>query len=259
MNTAVPWLSIVTVVKDDDCGFGKTANSIAGQTESGYEWIVIDGSIDKFKIPAIIRELLPNSNYRIDWQPPQGIYGAMNRALELVSGTYIYFLNAGDVLLDPSTLEDVHEIVQSNSPDWIVGRVEIQELSGNFVRSSNWSYAKEKQAIFARGKFPPHQGTFVRTELLRSVNGFDLSYSIAADYAAALAISQLAEPHMTDRLVARFVEGGVSTQGRIESVREFHRARREVLRPKGVAAIRERFHYGKQLISFYLVSKLRNR
>lgn len=259
MNTAVPWLSIVTVVKDDDIGFGKTADSIARQTESGYEWIVIDSSLDEFRIPAIIRDSLPNSNYRIEWQAPQGIYSAMNAGLAMASGTFIYFLNAGDAFIDEFTLRDIRDTVESDFPSWIVGRVEIHEISGEVVHSSHWNYAREKRAMFARGHFPPHQGTFVRTELLRRVNGFDLSFSIAADYAAALALSQLADPYMTDRLVARFVEGGVSTQRRVESVTEFHRARRKVLTPNGLAATREHLNYWKQLISIFLLSKLRSR
>ena len=39
-----PWLSIITVVKDDPEGFARTAESIAGQNLKGVEWVVIDGS-----------------------------------------------------------------------------------------------------------------------------------------------------------------------------------------------------------------------
>ena len=49
-----PWLSIITVVKDDPQGFARTAESIAGQNVTGVEWVVIDGSANAAVIPGIL-------------------------------------------------------------------------------------------------------------------------------------------------------------------------------------------------------------
>jgi hypothetical protein len=85
--------------------------------------------------------------------------------------------------------------------------------------------------------------------LLEQIGGFDTSYRIAADYAAFLRLSQLADPLIVDYVIAEFFEGGVSSVNWQESFREFHRARRSILQPTGTAALREQFetrvHFAK--------------
>jgi GT2 family glycosyltransferase len=181
----------------------------------------------------------------------------MNRGLEDATGEYIYFLNAGDSFFNDQVLEELYSLIRSGSPQWIVGLVEIQELGGNSVISAEWDYAAEKRALFGRGRFPPHQGTIVRTDALRSVGGFAEKYRIAADYAVALALSQVSDPLMSSRVIAKFVEGGVSTSHWKESFREFHRARREIFTPVGFAAAVEVFHYWTHFGKVFLARSLK--
>ena len=93
--------------------------------------------------------------------------------------------------------------------------------------------------MFARGRFAPHQGTFASADELRASGGFDVSFRIAADYAAFLTLTTMSTPVMLEFPIARFHEGGLSTQNWQESFREFHRARRSILQPHGTAAARE--------------------
>lgn len=242
----MPWLSVVTVVKDDLDGFTRSLASLREQDVDGVEWVVIDGSSDAGAIPgALSQEGAPSAVYR--HEAPRGIYPAMNAALELASGDVAYFLNAGDTLADPTVLARVREHL-GGSAVWGFGPVEIEEASGSVVVTPRWDYRAEKRAGFSRGLFPPHQGTFVRASVLRRIGGFDASYRIAADYACALRLSLLADPVELPFVIARFREGGTSTLRWQESFREFHRARREILRPSGAAALRESWesirHFG---------------
>jgi hypothetical protein len=41
-----PWLSVITVVKDDAEGFARTAASLSQQNLEGVEYIVVDSSTD---------------------------------------------------------------------------------------------------------------------------------------------------------------------------------------------------------------------
>jgi glycosyltransferase involved in cell wall biosynthesis len=252
----VPWLTVVTVVKDDPQGFERTLKSLDQQDLDGIEFVVVDSSNDSETIPKVLSEVL-FSNSHVTWTEPSGIYSAMNTGLRQAQGDYIYFLNAGDAFCDENVLREIWAIVESVKPVWIVGRVEIFERSGATVPSRSWDYQAEKKALFARGLFPPHQGTIVRTEALRSVGGFNGQFAIAADYAAALSLSQVSTPHMTDRLIATFFEGGVSTERWQESFREFHRARRLILTPRGFDSLVERFNYGKHYASVWLIRRLR--
>jgi hypothetical protein len=242
------WLSIITVVKDDYPGFVQTLESITQQNLTGVELCVVDSSIDS----DAIKDALSSSTaiaHSYEWVEPIGIYPAMNTGVGQANGEYVYFLNAGDLLASADVLERLHKSTRDASPSWVFGPVRIVSVDGSSVITPAWDYAKEKSALFSRGLFPPHQGTLARRELLEQIGGFDTSYRIAADYAAFLRLSQLADPLIVDYVIAEFFEGGVSSVNWQESFREFHRARRSILQPTGTAALREQFetrvHFAK--------------
>ena len=245
------WLSIVSVVKDDPGGLARTIDSIIEQNYSGVEVIVVDSSNPPVDLCA--GSSSNNLEIRCVWVEPSGVYPAMNKGLQEAKGEYIYFLNAGDTFVDSTVLTDIREIVVEANPDWIVGLVEIEEQSGRTVTSAQWDFDSEREHLFARGVFPPHQATFTKTSLLRQVGGFDVNYRIAADYAAALQLSVQAKPEMTHRVIACFREGGLSTNEWKESFKEFHRARREIFAPRGRDSLIEQFNYFKHFAAVWLV------
>ncbi len=251
-----PWLTIVTVVKDDPPGFDRTSASISEQELDGVEWVVVDGSEDPEAVPAAI-SATPLLTARYRWTEPAGVYPAMNAGLADATGTYILFLNAGDTLHGSGALATVRDIVIQDDPVWMYGQVSFISPRGDAVIPPSFDYQHEKAASFSRGRFPPHQGTVVRASALREVGGFDTTYRIVADYAAFLRISLLADPATTSAVIADFYEGGVSSTAWRSSLREFHRARREILRPTGLAGFRERWETGTQFVRMSAVRALR--
>ena len=240
-----PWLSVITVVKDDSDGFARTAASLQQQDLDGVEYVVIDSSSDQQAIPTALDGTRLKSTYV--WQEPAGIYPAMNSGLREASGDFVYFANAGDTFFRADVLACTRPLVHGH--DWAYGPVEIIERDGRHVFTPPWDYAAERSAFFSRGLFPAHQGTFARRNLLLDWRGFDTRFSIAADYAMALRLSQVSDPIVLPFVVASFREGGASTVGWQESFHQFHAARREILAPTGAASIREHFdtrlHFAK--------------
>ncbi|MDO9484491.1 MAG: glycosyltransferase [Actinomycetota bacterium] len=234
--TDQPWLSIVTVVKDDSPALARSLVSLSSQDLDDLEFIVIDSSQDNEHVPALLHQTDPPADFH--WTPPAGVYAAMNLGLEKAHGRYIYFLNAGDELL-PDALRRVRAIAEQTDAGWLIGTVEVVAANGSSVVTPAWDFAAEQRSLFARGHFAPHQGTFAALADLRQVGGFDPSFQIAADYAAFLQLSRLSTPVMIEFPIARFHEGGLSTQRWRESFAEFHRARRTILKPRGWAAVRE--------------------
>ena len=229
------WLSIITVVRNDASGLARTRESVTRNDLNGVDWTVVDSSQD----PAAVESLVEGIG-RYQWVSPEGIYPAMNCGLELADGEYVMFLNAGDELSSPDTLACVRGLLAGQPCAWAYGHIEIVEPSGASVMSSTWDYGHEKHHFFARGSFPPHQGTFTRLSDLRELGGFDTSYRIAADYKVFLQLTQRADPVVLPIVVARFPAGGASSQNWFHSLGEFHRARLEVLAPSGGASVRER-------------------
>lgn len=245
MTVYEPWLTVVTVVKDAHDAFARTVESLASQSERDFEFVVIDSSSDTATVSGI-GSSLPHS---YTWSPPQGIYAAMNIGLSKAAGRYIYFLNAGDVLDSPQTLDRVRRSLEDRAPTWAFGPVRITGTDNKVTVTPEWDYRDHQASLFARGSFPPHQGTFVQREILTAIGGFDLSYRVAADYAAFLKISQLADPQILDFVIANFTEGGTSTTQWLESFREFHTARRRTFRPTGLASVSEFALTVKQIVA----------
>jgi hypothetical protein len=212
-----PWLTIATVVKDDPVGFKSTLNSIDEQGESDFQIVVVDSSSEHL--------VVDHTQLDYFWTPPAGIYPAMNHALAQATGEYIYFLNAGDTLAHADTLQRVRNVL-SALPLWAYGLIEIKDLSSHrTVISSDFDYLAERKNYFARGKFPPHQATFVQTNALRSIGGFDPQFTITADYAAMLKLSAIANPIYIPEVIAEFVKGGISDTDWKSASKQFHKAR----------------------------------
>ena len=256
----MPTLSIITVLKDDAWGLGQTMASLV--TSSGFnradvEWIIIDGSIDPEWVKALVSESALEPT--LIWEPPSGIYEAMNTGLNLATGNYVYFLNAGDRLRDTSVLSSVVQVLKEQTPEWLYGQVAFLDKEGREVIPPAFDFRREKRALFARGRFPPHQGTVARRSLLQSIGGFDTKYRVSADYVAALRLSLVAEPLELTQVIAEFTAGGVSTQHWEQSLREFHEARLDVFDPHGTKKIVESIRTMKLRLARGLYESLRRR
>lgn len=252
------WLTVITVVKDDATGFTRTLESLQRQDLSRVEFLIIDGSADRTQIPGILSTCGFSAEYR--WVAPAGIYAAMNEGIALAQGTYSFFANAGDTLFDDEVLARVASAA-SQEPEWLFGPVEIISVSGESVLTPEWNYQAEKAQCFSRGHFPCHQGTFMRTSTLREVGGFRTDLEIVSDYAMFLEFSRISDPVVLRFPIARFSEGGISTTRWRQSLREFHRARMEILRPRGAVLVREHWNsvtgFARMLAYRGVVSKMR--
>lgn len=236
--TPAPLLSIVTVVKDDPEGLRLTLNSVLPSLDERTQVTVIDGSRDAEETSGIVSEY---GSHAVDlyWSAPAGVYPAMNEGLRHAVGHYVLFLNAGDELHDPAAMTTVLATLEREAPRWLVARVAFADGSGRVVEPPQFDYAVEQRHHFARGVFPPHQGTVVRTQDLLALGGFDESYRITADYKAALQLSTIAEPFLSDVVLATFHAGGVSGTHWQDSMREFRRARHEVYGLHGWPKVRD--------------------
>jgi len=166
--------SIITVVKDDPEGFAASLNSLEEQTHRDFEFVVVDSSND----PAAISQMLEDFGLNGDipthyqWCTPNGIYPAMNLGLDNATGAFTYFLNAGDQLHAPDVLAKVAHKLENKNATWLFGPVEITDLDNNTITTTpTWNYQEERENFFARGLFPPHQGTFASTQVLRDLGG----------------------------------------------------------------------------------------
>jgi glycosyltransferase involved in cell wall biosynthesis len=98
-NTAgLPLITIITVVYNAEIYLEKTIKSVLDQSYKNIEYIIIDGASTDGTL-AIIDKYSQQLAYYVS-EPDKGIYDAMNKAINVAAGDWVYFLPAGDTLID---------------------------------------------------------------------------------------------------------------------------------------------------------------
>lgn len=186
-----------------------TADSLASQIYSDFEWLVIDGDSRDDQRPDP-RSLNPEPAVFIS-EADRGIYDAMNKGVKHASGEWLLFLNAGDCLCNARTLGDVQSVLEQSSSDWAFGLVRNVDLTGRVIGIQNAS--PFNRMGHALGKTTvPHQATFMRRSLVQQLGGFRLDFSTAADQELIYRAALLGAPEELVWPIADFGMGGRGMQ-----------------------------------------------
>ena len=102
-------LTVVTVVKDDPDGLAATLTSVPLSPE--IQIVVIDSSADDTAMQTSIGSRVVTYH----WAAPEGVYPAMNIGVAHATGDYVFFLNAGDTLID-GQLSLVLDVLKRQAP-----------------------------------------------------------------------------------------------------------------------------------------------
>ena len=163
-----PLITVVTVVYNGEKFLEETILSVINQTYDNVEYIIIDGgSTDGTH--DIIRKYEHAIDYWVS-ENDEGIFDAMNKAVQCSHGGWIYFLNAGDAFFSNSTLQALSTSLAKFylRNNLVVGNVEL------FADDVSFGLAVRC------GLNIPHQGVFIKTEVLQAV-GFDVRLRIYGD------------------------------------------------------------------------------
>ncbi|WP_207424482.1 glycosyltransferase family 2 protein [Desertivirga brevis] len=116
-NISAPKISIIIVTRNAASTLQSCLNSIYSQRYSNVEIIIQDGA----STDQTVDILKSNSHRLFCWksEPDRGIYDAMNKAIDEVTGNWVIFLGADDELLDGFSdmaleLKEAHSIYYGN-------------------------------------------------------------------------------------------------------------------------------------------------
>ena len=206
-------LSIITVCYNSADTIAATLASVATQTHPSIEHIVIDGGSADVTLQQIRKHGQHVST--LVSEPDSGIYDAMNKGLERVTGDVVAFLNADDRYANTHVLAGIAAQMQNENLDALMGDVAFfrAEAPEQLVRRYSSSHFKPDR--LAWGWMPSHPALFVRREIYERVGPFRTDFKIAGDYdwiARAFKNGQVRYQHKNEILV-RMQMGGVSTRG----------------------------------------------
>lgn len=169
-------ISIVTVTFNCKKILEKTIKSIISQTYSNIEYIVIDGS-SKDGTLDILEKYKNNIDYFIS-EPDKGIFDAMNKAINVATGDWIIFMNAGDIFANENILS---QIFNKDFHDTTVIYGKTNALTNKGVKIAQNVTPFFKRKTFHKPMGINHQSIFVSLKSPYNIH-FNLEYKIAADY-----------------------------------------------------------------------------
>jgi glycosyltransferase involved in cell wall biosynthesis len=214
-------ISIITINYNDAEGLGKTLTSVAAQTYTNIEHIIIDGGSTDSSV-EVIREyeqsLISSPSpfaSRLKWisEPDKGIYDAMNKGVAKSSGEYLLFLNGGDALASPTAIEDV--IPYLNDTDFVIGRSYFSN-EGKQCGASPLLSEKDMSMYYMYLHGINHQSAFIRRNLLIDTP-YDTNVRISADWLffVQTIVMQSATVKFVDLFFSDFDLTGVSSNNAV--------------------------------------------
>lgn len=170
-----PLLSIITVNLDDRDGLARTLRSVAAQSFSDREIVVVDGGSRDGSVD-VIRDAGPLVT---TWcsEPDRGVYDAQNKGIARARGTYLLFLNSGDALASTDALERL--LAGPPEEDIVYGDAVIRHLDG---RDEAWTFPDRLTFEFLMRESLAHPATAIRRSLFERLGPYDATLRIVADY-----------------------------------------------------------------------------
>lgn len=199
-------ITIVTVCMNCEKEIVSTINSVISQTYSDFEYIIIDGASKDNTVQIATKLTEEKSNVRIISEKDKGIYDAMNKAIKLSKGEYIFFLNAGDYFVDNMVLENVANYLKTNKDIYY----------GNIRKNNIIEHYPSRLAKFYlvyREKMICHQAIFTKKEILNEYPFDYITFKICADRDWLIKVKEkgATSEYMSNILIANYDCNGVSS------------------------------------------------
>jgi glycosyltransferase involved in cell wall biosynthesis len=172
MELIDPTLSIVTINRNNGKGLEETIRSVAEQTFSDFQYIVIDGGSTDASVD-VIKKYADVIDYWVS-EPDKGIYHAMNKGIRQAKGEYLLFLNSGDKLYDRTILQDVLDAEPSE--DFVFGDILYEGEGAPLVMPDRITLET------FLGSSIGHGATFIRSTLFETYGLYNESNKIVSDW-----------------------------------------------------------------------------
>lgn len=217
-----PSFSIVTVCYNAEKTLERTIKSVLGQSYPHIEYLIIDGA-SRDSTGQIINRYKSRISLIVS-EPDKGLYDAMNKAIALAKGDYISFLNAGDKLHSPETIEEMVETINGNVlPGVLYGNTDIVDDEGLFIRKRRLSPPTcLSWKSFKEGMLVCHQSFYARRDL---VENYNTNYRFSADFDWCIRVMRNAEKknfplHNTFLTLTDYLSEGMTTRNHKASLKE---------------------------------------
>ncbi len=223
-------ISVATVIWNPGDLLQRTLDSVAEQDYDNVEHVIVDGRSKDNTLVRLHQYQEQNSlrakrrEINMLSEPDNGLYDAMNKAINMATGDYLVFLNAGDKFHSVHTLSDVAACAAEH-PAVIYGNTDIVDGEGTFLCKRHLQPPAELNwKSFRHGMLVCHQAFFARTDIAKKTP-YNLKYRFSADFDWCIRIMKEGERlglPMADAgiVVADYLNEGMTTKNHRKSLME---------------------------------------
>lgn len=199
-------ISIITINYNNKVGLEKTIKSIINQTSKCFDYIVIDGNSNDGSTD-LLEEYKNEITYSIS-EPDNGIYNAMNKAIEKAKGKYLLFINSGDELLNDTIIQSIEKDIHTS--DLISFNIEVIEAENSYIKT----YPSEITLSYLFKDTLPHPATFIKKELFSKVGLYDETMKIVSDWKFFILalVKYNASYQYYNKVLSKFYFDGISSK-----------------------------------------------
>lgn len=210
-----PKLSVITVVYNNVRDIERTILSVLNQTYPDIEYLLIDGGSNDGTLDIL--KHYEGRLAKLISEKDKGIYDAMNKGLALASGDYVLFMNSGDEIYAPDTVEKIFSL--DPEADIYFGETEMYDENWKSIgqrrhkapESFSWKDFKYGMSI-------SHQAIYIRRTLTEP---YDTRYKLSSDIDWIIKAAKKAKKIVNTRMfVAKYLVGGMSKKKHRESLIE---------------------------------------
>lgn len=218
---SAPLFSIITVTYNAAATVGVTMRSVAAQTYTDYEHLIVDGASKDDTLR--LAEELGTERTNVKSEPDHGLYDAMNKGITRARGRYLIFLNAGDAFHAADTLQIIADAILANNgdgfPGVVYGQTDLVDAEGRYLGPRHLQ-APETLSLksFAKGMLVCHQAFVALREI---VPLYDTRWHYSADYEWCLRVLQRSRCNVnTHATLIDYLSEGMTTANRRASLGE---------------------------------------
>jgi glycosyltransferase involved in cell wall biosynthesis len=172
--------SIITVSYNSAATIRETIESVVEQDYPNIEYIVVDGGSSDGT-----QEIVKSYGTKISKfvsEKDHGLYDALNKGIGMSTGDIIGILHSDDLYINPSIVTTVANSFVSSKVDIVYGdlfyfKSSMPDIPLRYYKGGTFSM---KRVSF--GLMPPHPTFFIKRTAYESFGGFDLQFTLSADF-----------------------------------------------------------------------------
>lgn len=217
-----PLATVFTISLNSAATIEKTILSVISQNLKNYEYIIVDGGSTDGTV-EVIKKYAKYLSYWIS-EEDAGPADAVNKAIALSRGKYLYWLNSDD-WVDSSYLSVAINVLETNpEADFVYGNLNYYDENGRFssTEKGDLNYAKKIQYEMPRIN-PP--SIVLKKNVFTKIGLVNTNLYVASDYDLFLRLHVSGGYGVySDQLYAHHRLGGISSKHVFRGLREIRKA-----------------------------------